>query len=720
MDATDSMTLRQDLESLKRPGRDAALLERAFQFSLDCHGAQTRKSGDPFVSHCIEVAKSLSDLNLDSVTIAAGLLHDVSEDCDVTNEEIEQRFGSEIAYLVNAVTKISELQFESPEKQQAENWRKMLVSMAQDIRVILIKLADRLHNMRTLQFLPEDKQQRIAQETQEIYAPLAHRLGIARVRWELEDLSLKYLDPPAYRSLVEKVALKRAERERYIAEVRDPLEAKLVENGIHAEIVGRAKSFASIYRKMKKRQKEFEEIHDLFGIRVITDSEKDCYHILGLIHTLYTPVHDRIKDYIATPKSNMYQSLHTTVIGPKGDMIEFQIRTRDMNRTAEHGIAAHWKYKEGSVTDKELEEQMRWLRQILEWQEDLTDPREFMQSLKVDLFQHEVFVFTPKGDLKKLPSGSTSLDFAYLVHTQVGHRCVGAKVNGRIVQLRHELKSGDTVEILTNPSSEPHRDWLKIVKTAGARAKIRHYFKVKAFDQSVALGREMLDRELRRERIKEKDEKRLSDLAQATGHPDLDHLFASIGRGDSSLRHLINKLKETTEEANKPIANVLSIGDRFRQLARRSVRGVKIQGVDNLMLRFAKCCQPVPGDRIVGFVTRGSGVSVHRLDCPNAMRSDVEPERRVVVEWDVEPTQSFPVQVLLIGDDRPGLLADVANVLTKMETNIKSLEITSDTGEAHGNFIIDVKNLNQLQKIIKTIERVKGVRLVGRKEAAAP
>jgi len=715
----EAATLRADLESLKRPGRDAALIDRAYEYSSERHGDQTRKSGEPFMSHCVEVAKTLSDLNLDSVTIAAGLLHDVSEDCGVTNQEIERRFGSEIAYLVNAVTKISELKFESPEKQQAENWRKMLISMAQDIRVILIKLADRLHNMRTLQFLPETKQQRIAQETQEIYAPIAHRLGIARIRWELEDLSLKYLDPPAYRSLVEKVALKRTEREKYIEEVTQPLAAKLEENGIRAELVGRPKSFASIYRKMKKRQKEFEEIHDLFGIRVITDSEKDCYHILGLIHTLFTPVHDRIKDYIATPKSNMYQSLHTTVIGPKGDMVEFQIRTRDMNRTAEHGIAAHWKYKEGNVTDKELEEQMRWLRQILEWQEDLTDPRDFMQSLKGDLFQHEVFVFTPKGDLKKLPSGSTPLDFAFLVHTQVGNHCVGAKVNGKIVQLRHELKSGDTVEILTNPSSEPHRDWLKIVKTAGARAKIRHYVKVKAFDQSVVLGRDMFDRELKRERIKVKDEKRLTDLAQATGHSDLDHLFAAVGRGDASLRHLINKLQEDESGEEKPSDKILSL-DRFMKLARRSVRGVKIQGVDNLMIRFAKCCQPVPGDRISGIITRGSGVSVHRIDCPNTLRSDVEPERRVSVEWDVEPTQSFPVHVRLLGDDRPGLLADIAAVLTKMDTNIKTLEITSDAGEARGSFIIDVKNLSHLQKVMKAIERVRGVRLVGRKEAAAP
>ncbi|MFN0151037.1 MAG: RelA/SpoT family protein [bacterium] len=714
----EAIALRADLESLKRPGRDGALIDRAFEYSFERHGDQTRRSGEPFMSHCVEVAKTLSDLNLDSVTIAAGLLHDVSEDCGVTNAEIERRFGSEIAYLVNAVTKISELKFESPEKQQAENWRKMLISMAQDIRVILIKLADRLHNMRTLQYLSPEKQQRIAQETQEIYAPIAHRLGIARIRWELEDLSLKYLDPPAYRSLVEKVSLKRTEREKYIEEVTGPLSAKLEENGIRAELVGRPKSFASIYRKMKKRQKEFEEIHDLFGIRVVTDSEKDCYHILGLIHTLFTPVHDRIKDYIATPKSNMYQSLHTTVIGPNGDMVEFQIRTRDMNRTAEHGIAAHWKYKEGNVTDKELEEQMRWLRQILEWQEDLTDPRDFMQSLKGDLFQHEVFVFTPKGDLKKLPSGSTPLDFAFLVHTQVGNHCVGAKVNGKIVQLRHELKSGDTVEILTNPSSEPHRDWLKIVKTAGARTKIRHYVKAKAFDQSVVLGRDMLDRELKRERIKEKDEKRLTDLAQATGHPDLDHLFAAVGRGDASIRHVINKLKEDDAGEEKPPDKILSL-DRFMKLARRSVRGVKIQGVDNLMIRFARCCQPVPGDRISGLITRGSGVSVHRADCPNTLRTDVEPERRVAVEWDVEPTQSFPVHVRLLGDDRPGLLADVASVLTKMETNIKTLEITSDAGEARGSFIIDVKNLSHLQKVIKAIERIRGVRLVGRKEAAS-
>ncbi len=710
--------LKKELDALKRSGIDAALIDRAYGFSRECHGDQLRKSGDPYVSHCIEVARILTDLHLDSVTIAAGLLHDVSEDCAVKNEEIERRFGPEIAYLVNGVTKIGELKFESPERQQAENWRKMLISMAKDIRVILIKLADRLHNMRTLQFLEEEKRKRIAIETRDIYGPLAHRLGIARVKWELEDLALKFIEPEVYRELVEKVALKRKEREQFIDEVERPLATKLEENGIRAEISGRPKSFYSIYKKMVSRKKEFEEIYDLIGIRVITESDKDCYHVLGLIHSIYTPVYDRIKDYIATPKSNMYQSLHTTVIVPRGEMVEFQIRTSDMNRTAEHGIAAHWKYKEGGITDKELDEQMHWLRQLVDWQEDLTDPAEFLETLKTDLFQQEVFVFTPKGDLKKLAKGSTPIDFAYIVHTEVGHRCTGAKVNGRIVPLRYELRSGDHVEILTNPTSEPHRDWLKNVKTSGARSKIRRYLKLKAFDQSMALGREMLERELKRERIKEKDDRALVDIAQGIGFPDLDHLHAAIGRGDTSPKAVVNRYKEALPESAPDPKKILSL-DRFMKIARGSVRGVRIQGIDNLMIRFAKCCQPVPGDRVQGVITRGRGVSIHRLDCTNIVGNVIEPERRVDVAWDVEPTQSFPVAIQLLGEDRPGLLADVASALSKLETNIRNLEMGVEDGEARGNFLLEVKNLNHLQRIMKAVERVKGVRVVSRKEAAS-
>lgn len=710
--------LDREVALLKRPGVDADLIERAYRFSRECHGEQRRRSGEPYVSHCVAVARILSDLHLDSTTIAAGLLHDVSEDCAVPSAEIARRFGPEIAQLVDGVTKISGFKFDSPERQQAETWRKMLVSMARDIRVILIKLADRVHNMRTLQFLDEKRRERIALETRDIYAPLAHRLGIAKIRWELEDLALKHLDPAAYKELVEKVALKRVEREEFIDEVKRPLEAKLGENGIRAEISGRPKSFYSIYKKMKSRGKEFEEIYDLMGIRVITQSEKDCYHVLGLIHTLYTPVHDRIKDYIATPKSNRYQSLHTTVIGPRGEMVEFQIRTQEMHRTAEHGIAAHWKYKEGGLSDEEFDDQMHWLRQMIEWQDDLSDPREFLESLKTDLFQHEVFVFTPRGDLKKLPRGATPVDFAYLVHTQVGHRCVGAKVNGKIVPLRYELRSGDTVEILTNPSGEPNRDWLQIVKTPGARAKIRHHFKVKGFDQSLALGREILERELKREGIRERDERQLADIAQASGFPDLDHLYASVGRGDTSPRQVVNRVKEIAARATPQPAKVLSL-DRFLKIARGAVRGVRIQGVDNLMIRFAQCCQPVPGDRIMGVITRGRGVSIHRVDCPNVVGDQVEAERRVKVAWDVDPGQAFPVAIQLVGEDRPGLLADVSGVLAKLGTNIRNLEMTVQDGEARGNFLLEVTNLNHLRRVIKMVEQVKGVRVVSRKETLA-
>ncbi|MFH1279862.1 MAG: bifunctional (p)ppGpp synthetase/guanosine-3',5'-bis(diphosphate) 3'-pyrophosphohydrolase [Candidatus Eisenbacteria bacterium] len=706
MDGAISFLSREDL--------DRGLLGRAFRFARKQHEDQKRKSGEPFHLHVVEVARILDELKLDSVTIAAGLLHDVVEDSDVSVETLEEHFGEEIAHLVDAVTKIGTIRFESPEKQQAENFRKMLLSLAKDIRVVLIKLADRLHNMRTLEFLPPDKIQRIARETLEIYAPLAHRFGIARIKWELEDLSFKHLEPEAYQDLVTKIRERREDREKIIEEFKTPLVEKLRENDVSAEITGRAKHFHSIYNKMKSRGRPIEEIYDLLAVRVVTNSVKDCYHVLGIIHTLFMPVHDRFKDYIATPKTNMYQSLHTTVVGPRGKMVEVQIRTRLMHQTAEFGIAAHWKYKEGAAAGADLGGGMNWLQQVLDWQKDLTDPREFMELLKIDLFQHEVFVFTPKGDLKRLPKGATPLDFAFAVHTEVGYRCVGAKVNNRIVPLRYELQNGETVVIITSQAASPTQDWLHIARTSRARSKIRNWLKKESFEQSRHLGKEMLERELRRKHDRTGAEKRLEESEETFGLHDTDQVLAAIGQGDLSAKQVAAKLVDEKEPEPQPHEK-LSL-ERIMDLTRRSERGVRIQGVDQIMVRFAQCCQPLPGDKIVGLVTRGRGVSVHRIDCPNAFPDRVDPERVVQVEWAVADSQSFPVKVVVIAEDRTGLLADLARAIGKTDTNIRSADMLSEEKDAQGVFLLEVTDLKHLHKVMKAMRGVRGVKDVERRD----
>ncbi len=688
-----------------------AIVRKAFDFAFEAHKHQLRKSGEPYIVHCIEVARILTEMGMDYITVIAGILHDVVEDTGVSLDEVKEEFGEEVALLVDGVTKISELQFRSNEEKQAENFRKMIFSMVKDIRVIMIKFADRLHNMRTIEYLPRKKQERIALETREIYAPLAHRLGIAKVKWELEDLSFKVLNPKAYQDLADKIQEKRAERESYIKRFAVPIEKELKKAGIQAEISGRPKHLFSIYRKMQVRQKPFEEIYDLFAVRIIVKRVDECYFSLGIVHTLYTPIHERFKDYIATPKSNMYQSIHTTVIGPEGRMVEIQIRTEEMHRTAESGIAAHWKYKEGRQKEDEFDKQIQWLRQVLDWQRDENDPREFMEDLKISLFHEEIFVFTPKGDLLKLPRGATPIDFAFSVHTDVGLHCIGAKVNGRMVPLNSKLQSGDSVEIITSAKQKPNPDWIKFVKTSKARTRIKRWLKDSLFDESVKLGRELLEKQLKKFNVSVSDEKIL-DVAQAMNFTDRQQFYAAIGRGDISIQSVLHKIL--------PQEVIIKRGDSFFQRfitkARKSSSGIKVQGLDNLMISFAKCCQPVPGDRIVGFITKGKGIIIHRADCKNVLRMMESPERQVEVEWDVSQDEKFLVRLKMIGEDRKGFLRDVSEAISKTETNIVSFQMEAKDSLVYSEIIVQVRNLQQLTKVIHKINQVPSVISVERLE----
>ena len=698
--------LREIRSLLKKttPREGLELVERAYEFARDAHKDQLRMNGDPYFIHCLEVGKILAELEMDYITVAAGLLHDVVEDTGVTLEEVSEKFSPEIAQLVDGVTKIGGLHFHSLEEKQAENFRKMIFSMVQDIRVIMIKFADRLHNMRTIEYLPEVKQRRIALETREIYAPLAHRLGIARIKWELEDLAFKVLNPREYEELSSKIQERREEREAYIRRLAGPIKRELKKANIQAQISGRPKHLYSIYRKMVTRQKPFEEIYDLFALRILVNRIDECYFALGVVHTLYTPIHERFKDYIATPKSNMYQSLHTTVIGPEGRMVEIQIRTYDMHKTAESGIAAHWRYKEGKTEEDEFDKQLMFLRQVLDWQRDSGDPKEFMEDLKISLFQDEIFVFTPKGDLIKLPRGSTPVDFAFAVHTDVGLHCIGAKVNGRIVPLNTRLHSGDSVEIITSAKQTPNPDWIKFVKTSKARSKIKRWIKESMQDESIRLGKELLERNLKKYSVKVSEED-LVDVAQSLGYQDLDRLHAALGRGDVSVQAVLKKLfpPEVLEKKDD------SFFKKFISRARKTSDGIKVQGLDHLMISFAKCCQPVPGDRIVGFITRGRGIVVHRADCPNLLALMEDPDRQVEVEWDVDRNRQFMVRLNLIGEDRKHFLRDVSEAIAKADTNIVSIEMKSVDSLVYGNIIVEVRNLQHLTRVINKIDSVKGV-----------
>ena len=693
---------------------DLELLDRAYRFSAAAHRGQKRWSGDDAVTHGIAVARILIEAHLDSTSAACGLLHDVIEDSDVSVADLERAFGPEVAAIVDGLTKISSLTFRSTAEEQAENYRKLLLSVAKDARVVIVKLADRLHNMRTLEHLPDEKQRRIALETREIYAPLAHRFGMAAIKAELEDLAFRFLEPREYRALAKKVASQQAEREDLIERMREPLKGELERAGVAGvDVTGRPKNLWSIHRKILRRDLPYEEIYDLMAIRVLVNTVPDCYHALGVIHSHWTPLQERIKDHIAQPKSNGYQSLHTTVFGPSGQLYEIQIRTREMHHTAEYGIAAHWLYKEGRSPD-DLDRHLTWFRQLLDHQQEAVTPDEFIEFLRIDLYADEIFVFTPHGDVKQLPKGATSIDFAFAVHTEVGYRCQGAKINGRIAPLHRALKNGDTVEILTSANARPSRDWLAHVRTGRARQKLRQWVKQEEHDSSLALGEEMLDRELRRRSFSRPDAAALQHAAEELSLPDEAHLKAALGRGDRSVIQILRALHPELTEEESPPPKPGALGRLVQRI--RVGKGIRIQGVDGLMVRYSQCCQPVPGDAVTGYVTRGRGISIHRVDCPNLLALDNEPERRMDLDWREIEGEVFAVRLDLQGDDRRGLYGDICTAISQAATNIKSCELTSGEVGMTGQVIVEVENLSHRNKVIKAIRKVKGVSDVRRRE----
>ena len=695
---------------------DLELIDRALRFSVGAHRGQKRMSGEEFVSHSIAVATILIGQFVDSTSIAAALLHDVVEDADVRDEDILQEFGPEVAGLVDGLTKISHLTFRSTAEEQVENYRKLLLSIAKDARVIIIKLADRLHNMRTLEHLSPEKRTRIATETREIYAPLAHRFGMAGVKAELEDLAFKFLESDEYVSLARQVAAKRAEREEMVAALQAPLEQELRRAGIaDADVSGRPKHLWSIWQKMRRRNTPFEAIYDMMALRVIVRTVPDCYHVLGVIHHNWPPLQERFKDYIANPKSNGYQSLHTTIFGPNGQLYEVQIRTHEMHRTAEYGIAAHWLYKTERVRPDELDQHFGWFRQLLELQQETHTPEEFLEFLKVDLYQDEIFVFTPQGDVKRLPKGATAIDFAFHVHTEVGQHCQGCKINGRIAPLHRELKNGDTIEILTSAQAKPSRDWLAHVRTGRARHKIKQWIRHEEETLSNQLGRDLLQREVKRRRLSMPDAAALDRAAIALGLEDGPGLEAAVGRGDVAIGQLIKALYPDLpgEDLQAPKPTVFG-----RMLNRiRLGRGIKIQGVDGLLVRYAQCCQPVPGDTVVGYVTQGRGISIHRADCPNLLTLSAG-DRRVEIDWQEQEGESFAVRLVVNAEDRRGLYADILQAISGTGTNIRGADLHTKDGSAFGTVFVEVDNLTHLAKVLKAVRRVKGVSSVDRREVS--
>lgn len=693
------------------PQADLNLVKKAYRYSIKAHQSQNRYSGQPYIFHLLEVAKILADLELDMITITAGILHDVIEDTDTQLSTIKEEFGEEIAMLVNGVTKLSRISFKTQEEQQAENFRKMFLAMAEDVRVILIKLADRLNNMRTLQYIQPFKRLKIARETLDIYVPIANRLGISKIQWELEDLSLLYLEPIQYKAVVNRISKNRLEREKYVESIKETIKKELQKVEIEAEIHGRPKNIYSIYKKMKEREKDFFQIYDLIAIRIICNSVKDCYAILGLLHSIWKPMPGRFKDYIAMPKSNMYQSLHTTVVTFQGEPLEIQIRTWEMHKTAEYGIAAHWKYKEkiDLKKDKKLEERLSWLRQILEWQKDLKDPREFMESLKIGLFQDEVFTFTPKGDVKILPSGSTPIDFAYIIHTDVGHSCVGAKVNKKIVPLDYKLKSGDIVEILTSKlNRNPSRDWLKLVKTSGAKNKIRLWFKKEMREENIQKGRDILEKEIEKYRIETSSEltKKLKNASIELGFLELETMFENIGYGKLTSLQVLSKI--IPQEKIPQVLPTVKVKKQIDQ-------GIRVQGINDVMIKFARCCNPVPGDEIIGYITRGRGVSVHKIDCSNIDFISAEKDRLVKVEWIKTEELFYPVKIKIIADDRSNLVADIMLVFSNLKISVSAIHaVTNKNNIANIDIALSINNLDQLKEIIKKIKKVKSVLTVKR------
>ena len=697
------------------PEADLGIIERAYIYSARVHEGQVRLSGEPYLSHPLEVAGILADMKLDVISVVAGFLHDVIEDTHAVPEDIEELFGPEVRQIVSGVTKLSSLSFHSSRARQAESLRKMFLAMADDIRVILIKLADRLHNMRTLEFHKPHKRVTIARETLDIYAPISARLGIYWIKNELEESSFKYLQTDEYARIQNLVAMSSAEREKYMETVKNYIKKKMEQSSLKCEVLGRNKNYFSIYNKMVAQNLPFEEIYDIIAFRIVLDSISQCYEALGHIHSMWKPIDHKFKDYIARPKPNMYQSLHTTVVGPFGERIEIQIRTWDMDRVAKSGIAAHWSYKEGKRVDENISKKFAWIQDIVENQENFRDPGEFLENVRIDLFQDEVYVFTPRGEIKTLPRGATTVDFAYMIHTEVGNQCTGAKVNGSLVPLAHQLETGDIIEITTSKNHHPSKDWLKFVKTVKARSKIRHWIKTQEKERSLTLGREMLDKAFRKERLNFNTLAKSDELAEVAAHfgfKAIDDLVANVGYGKITPLQVVRRIvpKQQAEESEESIFNKL-IGRVGRK--KKLKTGVLVKGVDDILIKFGKCCQPVPGDPIVGYITRGFGVTVHRTNCVNALR--MNPERQIEVEWNQEASEVYPVKIRIISQDRVGLLADVVGNISKFGANI--LNATSETRDnkmVDSFFTIGVEDISHLDKILAAIRKVKRVQDVKR------
>ncbi|HPQ80201.1 MAG TPA: bifunctional (p)ppGpp synthetase/guanosine-3',5'-bis(diphosphate) 3'-pyrophosphohydrolase [bacterium] len=701
-----------DMVSAYNPEADLDLIKKAYVFSARAHQGQTRRSGEPYLVHPMEVAGILARMKLDVPSIVTALLHDTVEDTVATLEEVEGLFGAEVAHLVDGVTKLSKIAFTTREEQQAENFRKMIMAMAKDIRVILVKLADRVHNMRTLEHMPEMKQMSIAQETSDIYAPIANRLGIQEMKVELEDLSLKWLKPDIYHMIDEQVQKRRGQREKYINEIKQIVVEKMREHNVSCDITGRLKHYHSIWRKMEAQHIPFDQVHDIVAFRIVVENVQQCYEALGVIHALWRPVPGRFKDYIAMPKANSYQSLHTTVMGPHADRVEFQIRTRQMHDIAEHGIAAHWKYKEGRLIEDKDEMKFKWIRKLLEWQSELSDPAEFLDTVKLDLFADDVYVFTPQGQLLEFPRGSTPLDFAYAIHTDLGHSCVGAKVNGKIVPLRYQLHSGDTVEVLRGKVKQPHKDWLDFVATSRAKAKIRQFLRTDEHEKSAAIGRELLGKACERyglglgQILKSKE---LDRFARNASYDGANAILAAIGYGKFSPKQILALFvpHDKLYPEDRPQSQESVLGKIVGKLKRP--RGlVKVGGMGDMLVSFGKCCNPIPGDPIIGFVTRGRGVSVHVRDCPKILGQDQE--RIINVEWDMSNSASRVARIKIVCVDRPGMLAHMTEAITKEGANIAGAQIhVNDDKTATNIFDVDIKDLSQLRHVIKALERVKGI-----------
>lgn len=698
------------------PGVDYQLIEKSFKLADKKHDGQFRKSGDPFIFHPLGVADIVTDMKLDTISIVCSILHDVIEDTDVELSHVKKEFGKSAAIIIDGLTKINKISFKTVEEEQAENLRKMIIAMSEDIRIILIKLADRLHNMRTLNALSPERQKIKAKETLDIFVPLAHRLGMSQLEGELEDLSFRYLYPKKFNEIVHLVEQKQKERETQINKTIDILNDKLRNFKIKAEITGRAKNFYSVYMKITKRGVIFDEIYDLTAVRVIVDDLKDCYGTLGIIHSLWKPIPGKFKDYIANPKFNLYQSLHTSVIGPGGKPIEIQIRTWSMHKTAEYGIAAHWKYKEGKIKDdKEFEERISWLREMLQWQKELSDPKDFMESLRLDLFHDEVFVFTPKGDVVRLPLGSTPIDFAYHIHTDVGHSCIGAMVNNRMVSLERPLRSGDIVEILTSKTiGKPSRDWLNIVKTARAKSKIKQWFRRREREEDRTTGRDLLSKNLRKQglSLQSIDQYILSEISQKFGFENIDTLLAQIGAGKLSAYQVTTKIINTISKSVEPEEETIKPGEIIKEEVERGyTKSVVVSGMEDLLIRLSRCCNPVPGDDIIGYITRGRGISVHRTDCPNIQNLSQDAERFIEVMWDLTKPSLFKVEIGIDAIDRINLLRDITEVISDYNLNITNIAVKrkESENEVTIRFILEIGDVILLNKLLDDIKNIDSI-----------